>query len=130
MCQYGIVNLRTWFAHTERWIAAAMVAEFGDPADGDLIDRLSPITKVDRVRTPTLVIHGANDTNCPVEEAQQMVAAISTRGVPVELILFPDEGHGFALPANRARAVLETARWFEQYLAASSRARSTFTPTG
>jgi dipeptidyl aminopeptidase/acylaminoacyl peptidase len=119
VCQYGIVNLRTWFAHTERWIATAMVTEFGDPqADGDLIDRLSPINKVDRVRTPTLVIHGANDTNCPVEEAQQMVAAISRRRVPVELILFPDEGHGFVLPANRARAVLETARWFERYLTA------------
>lgn len=64
------------------------------------------------------MIHGANDTNCPVEEARQMVAAISTRGVPVELILFPDEGHAFVMPANRARAGLETARWFERYLTA------------
>jgi dipeptidyl aminopeptidase/acylaminoacyl peptidase len=119
VCQYGIVNLRTWFAHTERWIAAAMVDEFGDPvADADLIDRLSPIHKIDRVRTPTLVIHGANDTNCPVEEAQQMVAAIAGRGVPVELLLFPDEGHGFVVPTNRARAVLGTARWFERFLTA------------
>ena len=47
-----------------------------------------------------------------------MVAAISTRGVPVELILFPDEGHAFVMPANRARAGLETARWFERYLTA------------
>ena len=119
VCQYGMVNLRTWFANTEPWIAAAMVAEFGDPAtDADLLDRLSPINKVDRVRAPTLVIHGANDTNCPVDEAQQMVAAIADRGIPVELILFPDEGHGFTLPSNRARAALETARWFERYLTA------------
>jgi len=96
-----------------------VVPEFGDPdADGDLIDRLSPINKIDRVRTPTLVIHGANDTNCPVQEAQQMVASISQRGIPVELIIFPDEGHGFVMPENRARAVLETARWFERYLSA------------
>ena len=117
VCQYGIVNLRTWFAHTEQWIAAASVAEYGDPeADGDLLDRLSPINKIDRVRAPTLVLHGANDTNCPVVEAEQMVAAIGGRGIPVELILFPDEGHGFVMPANRARAVLETARWFERHL--------------
>jgi dipeptidyl aminopeptidase/acylaminoacyl peptidase len=117
VCQFGIVNLRTFFAHTERWIAAAMVAEFGDPeADGDLIDRLSPFNKIDRVRTPTLVIHGANDTNCPVVEAHQMVTSIRGRGIPVELILFPDEGHGFVMPANRARAVLETAHWFKRHL--------------
>jgi len=119
VCQYGIVNLRTWFAHTERWIAASSIDEFGDPdSDGDLLDRLSPINKIDRVRAPTLVLHGANDTNCPVEEAQQIASALTGRGVPVELVVFPDEGHGFTRPANRARAALETARWFEGYLKA------------
>jgi dipeptidyl aminopeptidase/acylaminoacyl peptidase len=117
VCQYGIVNLRSWFAHTEKWIAAASIAEYGDPAtDGDLLDRLSPINKMNQVRAPTLVIHGANDTNCPVVEAEQMVAAIAERGVPVELILFPDEGHGFVGSANRTRAMLETAKWFGRYL--------------
>jgi dipeptidyl aminopeptidase/acylaminoacyl peptidase len=71
---------------------------------------------MDRVRTPTLVLHGANDTNCPVVEAEQMVAEIGQRGVPVELVMFPDEGHGFTKTANRVRAAVETARWFDRYL--------------
>ena len=78
--------------------------------------RLSPIHRMDRVRTPTLVLRGANDTNCPVVEAEQMVDEIGRRGVPVELVLFPDEGHGFLKTANRARAAVETVRWFERYL--------------
>jgi dipeptidyl aminopeptidase/acylaminoacyl peptidase len=117
VCVCGIVNFRTFFAKTESWMAAISKSEYGDPvADGDLLDRLSPIHKMDRVRTPTLVLHGANDTNCPVVEAEQMVAEIGQRGVPVELVMFPDEGHGFIKTANRVRAAIETARWFDRYL--------------
>lgn len=119
VCQYGIVDLRSWFVHTEKWIAAASIAEYGDPdKDGDLLDRLSPINKMDRVRTPTLVIHGANDTNCPLGESKQITSALALRGVPVELIVFPDEGHGFLKPANRTRAMRETVGWFRRYLMA------------
>lgn len=116
-CVCGIINFRTFFAHTEPWMAAVSKSEYGDPVgDGDLLDRLSPIHKMDRVRTPTLVLHGANDTNVPVIEAEQMVAEIGKRNVPVELVLFPDEGHGFVKTANRVRATVETTRWFQRYL--------------
>jgi len=62
------------------------------------------------------VLHGANDTNCPVVDAEQMVEEIGRRGVSVELVLFPDEGHGFLKTANRVRATVETVRWFERHL--------------
>jgi dipeptidyl aminopeptidase/acylaminoacyl peptidase len=116
VCVCGIVNFRTFFQKTEPWMAAVSKSEYGDPDDGDLLDRLSPIHRMDRVRTPTLVLHGANDTNCPVVEAEQMVDEIGRRGVPVELVLFPDEGHGFLKTANRVRAAVETVRWFERHL--------------
>ena len=116
VCVCGIVNFRTFFQKTEPWMAAISKSEYGDPDDGDLLDRLSPIHRMDRVRTPTLVLHGANDTNCPVVEAEQMVDEIGRRGVPVELVLFPDEGHGFLKTANRVRAAVETVRWFERHL--------------
>ena len=116
VCVCGIVNFRTFFEKTEPWMAAISKSEYGDPDDGDLLDRLSPIHRMDRVRTPTLVLHGANDTNCPVVEAEQMVDEIGRRGVPVELVLFPDEGHGFLKTANRVRAAVETVRWFERHL--------------
>ena len=62
--------------------------------------RLSPIHKVDRVNAPTIVLHGANDTNVPVVEAEQVVESLKKRGVPVEYVLFPDEGHGFRKTAQ------------------------------
>jgi dipeptidyl aminopeptidase/acylaminoacyl peptidase len=114
---YGIVNFETFFAHTEPWMAAISKVKYGDPAtQRDLLRALSPIHKLDRVRAPTLVLHGANDTNVPVIEAEQVVRALESRGVPVEYVLFPDEGHGFRKIANRIRATVAIVRWFETWL--------------
>jgi dipeptidyl aminopeptidase/acylaminoacyl peptidase len=114
---FGIVNFETFFAHTEPWMAAISKVEYGDPAtQRDMLRALSPIHKLDRVRAPTLVLHGANDTNVPVIEAEQVVQALERRGVPVQLVLFPDEGHGFRKIANRIRSTTAIVRWFETYL--------------
>jgi dipeptidyl aminopeptidase/acylaminoacyl peptidase len=114
---YGIVNFETFFAHTEPWMAAISKVKYGDPdKQREMLQALSPIHKLDRVRAPTLVLHGANDTNVPVIEAQQVVQALERRGVPVQLVLFPDEGHGFRKIANRIRATTAIVRWFETYL--------------
>src|ERR1700686_3623275 len=86
----GIVNFETFFANTEPWMAAISTVEYGDPkTQADLLRRLSPIHKIDRVKAPTIVLHGANDTNVPVVEAEQVVNSLKKRGVPVEYILFP-----------------------------------------
>jgi dipeptidyl aminopeptidase/acylaminoacyl peptidase len=114
---FGIVNFETFFAHTEPWMAAISKVEYGDPATQlDMLRALSPIYKLDRVRAPTLVLHGANDTNVPVVEAEQVVKALERRSVPVQFVLFPDEGHGFRKLANRVRANVAIVRWFEAYL--------------
>jgi dipeptidyl aminopeptidase/acylaminoacyl peptidase len=114
---YGIVNFETFFAHTEPWMAAISKAKYGDPEQQrEMLRALSPIHKLDRVRAPTLVLHGANDTNVPVIEAEQVVQALERRGVPVQLVLFPDEGHGFRKIANRIHATTAIVRWFETYL--------------
>ena len=77
----------------------------GEPAHRPaLLKQLSPIHKLDRIRTPTIVLHGANDTNVPVVEAEQVVATLKKNGVPVQYVLFPDEGHGFRTRPNRIRA--------------------------
>ena len=118
---YGLVNFKTFFALTEAWMAEISKVEYGDPeTEGDLLDALSPIHKLDRVRAPTLVLHGANDTNVPVHEAEQVVAALRARNVPVDYILFPDEGHGFYNESNRITAAKAIVDWFAKYLLTAS----------
>jgi dipeptidyl aminopeptidase/acylaminoacyl peptidase len=115
---YGVVNFQTFFENTEPWMAAISTVEYGNPAtEAELLRRLSPLNRVDRVTAPTLVLHGANDTNVPVVEAEQVVASLRRRNVPVEYVLFPDEGHGWRKTANRVRSTVEIVRWFERHLA-------------
>lgn len=114
---FGIVNFETFFAHTQPWMAAISTIEYGDPVkEKDLLRQLSPLHKLERVKAPTLVLHGANDTNVPVVEAEQVVDNLRKRGVPVEYVLFPDEGHGFRKTPNRVRSAVSIVRWFEQHL--------------
>ena len=114
---FGVVNFETFFANTEPWMAAISTIEYGDPVtQKDLLKSLSPIHMVDQVRAPTIVLHGANDTNVPVVEAEQVVENLKKRGVPVEYILFPDEGHGFRKTINRIRSTSSIVNWFVKYL--------------
>jgi dipeptidyl aminopeptidase/acylaminoacyl peptidase len=96
---------------------AISTIEYGDPAtQKEMLDRLSPIYKLDRIKAATMVQHGANDTNVPVIEAEQIVKALKDRGVPVEYILFPDEGHGWRKTPNRIRSTVEMVRFFQEHL--------------
>jgi dipeptidyl aminopeptidase/acylaminoacyl peptidase len=114
---FGIVNFETFFKHTEPWMAAISTVEYGDPGtQADLLRRLSPIHKIDQIRTPTMVLHGANDTNVPVIEAEQVVDNLKKRSVPVEYVLFADEGHGWRKTPNRIRSTVAITRWFESRL--------------
>jgi dipeptidyl aminopeptidase/acylaminoacyl peptidase len=114
---FGIVNFATFFAQSEPWMAAISTVEYGDPAtQADLLRRLSPLHKLDRVKAALMVQHGANDTNVPVVEAQQIVDDLEARGVPVEYILFPDEGHGWRKLPNRIRSVTSMVDFFRRHL--------------
>jgi dipeptidyl aminopeptidase/acylaminoacyl peptidase len=114
---FGMVNFATFFAHTQPWMAAISTVEYGDPkTQAALLKRLSPIHKIDQIKSPTIVLHGANDTNVPVVEAEQVVENLKRRDVPVEYVLFPDEGHGWRKTPNRVRSTVEVVRFFERYL--------------
>lgn len=114
---FGIVNFETFFAHTQAWMAAVSKIEYGDPVrEREMLRALSPIHRIDRIVAPTLVLHGANDTNVPVVEAEQVVEELKRREVPVQYVLFPDEGHGWRKTPNRIRSTVEIVRFFERYL--------------
>ena len=114
---FGMVNFETFFAQSEPWMAAISTNEYGDPkTQAQLLRDLSPIHKLDRVKTPLLVMHGANDTNVPVVEAEQIVEVLGKRGVEVEYVLFPDEGHGWRKELNRVRSTVELVQFFRSNL--------------
>ena len=114
---FGVVNFKTFFEQTEPWMAAISTVEYGDPvADAELLEQLSPINRVDRVVAPTIVLHGANDTNVPVVEAEQVVESLEQRGVPVQYVLFPDEGHGWRKTKNRIASDVAIVKWFAEHL--------------
>ena len=111
---YGVVNFDTFFKNTQPWMAAISTVEYGDPVkDKAMLASLSPLNKIDAVTTPLLVLHGANDTNVPVIEAEQIVASLKRRGVPVDYILFPDEGHGWRKLPNRVRSTTAIVEFFK-----------------
>jgi len=114
---FGMVNFFTFFEQTEPWMAAISTTEYGDPKkQADLLRDLSPLGKLDRIKTPLMVQHGANDTNVPVIEAAQIVENLKRRNVPVEYILFPDEGHGFRKEKNRITSTVKMVEFFVAHL--------------
>ncbi len=72
----------------------------GTPAGQALLKERSPLTYADQIRKPLLIGQGANDPRVNVAESDQIVAAMKARNIPVTYVVFPDEGHGFARPAN------------------------------
>jgi dipeptidyl aminopeptidase/acylaminoacyl peptidase len=115
---FGVVNFETFFKQTEPWMAAISTIEYGDPkTQAAMLRELSPLHRADRVVAPTLVLHGANDTNVPVVEAEQVVESLKKRGVPVKYVLFPDEGHGWRKTKNRIISTVEIVDWFAKHLA-------------
>ncbi len=100
----GIVNLVTFIRNTSPQRRKYRMAEYGDPdRHGEIMMQLSPITHIDKLKAPLMVIHGKNDTRVPVSEAEQLVTMLRERSVNVKYILLEDEGHRIAKISNRIR---------------------------
>ncbi len=87
---------------------------------------MSPMARVEDVRTPTLVVHGAADLRCPVGQAQQWYTALRERGVPTRLVLYPEGSHLFILdgpPSHRVDFNRRVADWVERYAGDAGRPR-------
>jgi dipeptidyl aminopeptidase/acylaminoacyl peptidase len=115
----GVSNWITALEGASPGLKASDRLEYGDiedPGDREFFRQLSPLTHVDRVRTPLMVMHGANDPRDPVSESDQFVDAIRGRGGEVEYLRFPDEGHGIRKLQNRIIAYRRAARFLEKHL--------------
>ncbi len=93
-------------------------AEFGVMPwdDYDLLWRWSPLRYVKNVQTPTLFIHGEQDNDVHITQAEEMYTALKRRGVPTVLARYPREGHGLREPKHRLDALERTLAWFDKYL--------------
>jgi dipeptidyl aminopeptidase/acylaminoacyl peptidase len=113
----GMSNLVTFLENTSAWRRAFREREYGSLAhDRELLEQLSPITHVDAMRAPLLIIHGANDPRVPLGEAEQIHAVLTARGVRSELLVYPDEGHGLSKLVNRIDAYPQVAAFLHEVL--------------
>jgi dipeptidyl aminopeptidase/acylaminoacyl peptidase len=96
-----------------------MYTRMADPTTPDgkaLLIAESPLTQAKAIVTPLMVVQGKNDPRVNVRESAQIVAAVRDNGRPVEYLVAPDEGHGFARPINNLAMITETEKFFAQYL--------------
>lgn len=105
---FGVTNWVRTLESIPAWWGAERIAlfdEMGDPATDSTRHRsISPLFHADRIRRPMLVIQGANDPRVLKAESDELVQAARKNNVPVEYVVFPDEGHGFLRKENRIRA--------------------------
>ncbi len=119
----GFSNLITFLNNTAPYRRILRTTEYGDPQkDHDALVQLSPITHVGRLKAPLLIIQGVSDPRVPVGEAIQMYEGAKKTGVPTDLILFADEGHGAAKRENQVLELGHMMQWLRQYLAPSASA--------
>ncbi len=113
----GIANFATFLENTGPYRRAHREAEYGNLRDHrEFLEKISPIHHVDKIKCPMLIIHGANDPRVPIGEAEQIVAALKKRGVPVEYLRYEDEGHGLAKLKNRLDAYPKMVDFLDKHL--------------
>lgn len=123
----GISHFLTFLGNTSEYRRDLRRAEYGDerdPAMRELLERISPLTNVARIKTPLLVGHGANDPRVPVGEAEQIVRGVRANGVDVWYVLARDEGHGFRKRRSRDLFYATMVAFFARHLALPGAAES------
>lgn len=117
---FGVTNWQRTLKSIPPWwesFREALYDEMGDPAtDSERHHRISPLFFADQIKNPLLVIQGANDPRVLQVESDELVAAVKANNVPVEYIVFPDEGHGFRSRDNRITASDSYVTFLDRYL--------------
>ncbi|MGH8194509.1 MAG: S9 family peptidase [Woeseiaceae bacterium] len=121
---FGVMNwVRTLTSIPPWWesFKEALYDEMGDPAtDAERHRRISPLFHAQNITAPLLVVQGANDPRVLQVESDEIVAAVRANDVPVEYVLFPDEGHGFTKRVNKIKASNAYVTFLDEYLKGAS----------
>ncbi|WP_055075838.1 prolyl oligopeptidase family serine peptidase [Pseudanabaena sp. 'Roaring Creek'] len=113
----GISNLITFLNNTAPYRRILRISKYGDPVkDRQALIDLSPVTYSDRIKSPLLIIQGANDPRVPVGEAVQIQKILEQKKIPSQLVIFPDEGHGSSKRSNQVLEIGYTLDFFKKHL--------------
>jgi len=111
----GISNFITFLENTAPYRRHLREAEYGYlDRHRDLLHSISPINHIENIKSPLLVIHGANDPRVPLSEAEQVVKKLHALGRKAELIVYRDEGHGLSKLKNRLDAYPRVAGFLKE----------------
>lgn len=118
---FGVTNwMRTLKSIPPYWesFREALYKELGDPytADSVRLKKISPLFHTDKVTKPLIVLQGAKDPRVLQIESDQIVAGVKKNGVPVEYVLFDDEGHGFVKKENQIESNRRVLKFLDTYL--------------
>ncbi|MEO5977079.1 MAG: alpha/beta fold hydrolase [Chryseolinea sp.] len=120
---FGVTNwLRTLKSIPPWWSSFrdALYTEMGDPVkDSVALYNKSPLFHADKITKPFIVLQGTNDPRVLQVESDEIVAAARKNGIPVEYVIFPDEGHGFVKKENNIKASEEVLKFLDKYLKGS-----------
>jgi len=112
----GIANWLSYYGQnsTDEWMIPYFGASVYD--DGAVYAKSSPISFIKQVKTPTLVVVGERDGECPAPQSFEFWHALQALKVPTQLVVYPGEGHAFRTPDHRVDVLRRTLAWFNQYL--------------
>jgi dipeptidyl aminopeptidase/acylaminoacyl peptidase len=112
-------GISDWLSYTgENGIDEWMLPYFGAYVydDPNVYAKSSPMSFIKQARTPTLVVVGERDVECPAPQSFEFWRGLKQYGVTSELVVYPDEGHGIRNPAHQKDLMERSLRWFDQYL--------------
>jgi len=100
----------------ERKILYSRVADPTTSAGRELLEAESPLRYANKIKTPLMIVQGANDPRVNRSQAEEIVIALRDRGYPVEYLMAPDEGHGFQRPVNNLACFMAAEMFLAKYL--------------
>ncbi|MEP7234869.1 MAG: S9 family peptidase [Ignavibacteriota bacterium] len=114
---FGIANFHSFLKNTGAWRQKNRMAEYGNiVTDSAFLYNISPLTHVGNIKKPLFVFQGKNDPRVPPSESEQIVEAVKQKGIPVEYVLLPDEGHGISKRENRVKVYTAIVDFLDKVL--------------
>jgi dipeptidyl aminopeptidase/acylaminoacyl peptidase len=114
---FGPLDWYTMLQHSDPFLNQYIRSLLGDPEkDRKIYEETSPINYVRNIKAPLLVLQGDNDPRVPKEETEQLVKILKERGNVVDVVYYPNEGHGFDKVEHQVDAAKRSLEWFNKYL--------------